>query len=69
MRGVGRLGYAEATASPPTRKESLLALMAQQMWFAALVGWSAGLFSENEVIDQVCRAVELVHRGLESEKD
>jgi AcrR family transcriptional regulator len=33
LRGTGRLGYAEATASPPTKKEQLLALLAQQVWF------------------------------------
>ena len=69
LRGTGRLGYAEATASPPTKKEQTLALLAQQVWFAALVGWSAGLFTETEVVDQIYRAVQLVARGLEAEKD
>ncbi len=69
MRGTGRLGYAEATASPPTKKETTLALMLLQLWFAALVGWSAGLFSELEVVEQVRRAAELLGRALESEKD
>jgi AcrR family transcriptional regulator len=69
LRGTGRLGYAEATASPPTKKEQLLALLAQQVWFAALVGWSAGMFSETEVVDQIYRAVQLVSRGLDAEKD
>src|SRR5262245_43901352 len=44
MRGVGRLGYADATTSPPTENESVLSFLLQQLWFASLVGWSAGLF-------------------------
>jgi AcrR family transcriptional regulator len=69
LRGTGRLGYAETTASPPTRKETTLAFLAQQIWFAALVGWSAGMFTEAEVVDQVYRSAQLVARALDSEKD
>jgi TetR/AcrR family transcriptional regulator, cholesterol catabolism regulator len=65
LRGTGRLGYAEATASPPSKRESTLALMLTQIWFAALVGWSAGMFTENEVIEQVRRAAQLLTRALE----
>jgi AcrR family transcriptional regulator len=69
LRGTGRLGYAEATTAPPTRREATLALLAQQIWFAALVGWSAGMFTEVEVVDQVYRATQLLARGLDAEKD
>jgi hypothetical protein len=45
--------------------------MLQQMWFAALVGWSAGMFGENDVIEQVRRAAQLLSQALplEDEKD
>ena len=69
LRGTGRLGYAEATASPPTRRETTLALMLLQVWFAAMVGWSAGMFNELEVVEQVRRAAGLLLAALEAEKD
>jgi TetR/AcrR family transcriptional regulator, cholesterol catabolism regulator len=69
LRGTGRLGYAEATASPPTRRETTLAFLLLQIWFAAMVGWSAGMFSELEVVEQVRRAALLLGRALEDEKD
>ena len=70
LRGTGRIGFAEATASPPTKRETTLAFMLQQNWFAALVGWSAGMFGENEVIEQVRRAAQLLSTALpEDEKD
>jgi AcrR family transcriptional regulator len=69
LRGTGRLGYAEATASPPTKKETTLAFLLLQLWFAALVGWSAGMFTEVEVVEQVRRAAGLLGRALEAEKD
>src|SRR2546430_12935130 len=33
LRGTGRLGYGDTAAAPPTRKETKLALMLQQLWF------------------------------------
>jgi AcrR family transcriptional regulator len=68
LRGTGRLGYSEATASPPTKKETQLAFLVQQLWFAALVGWSAGMFTEAEVVEQVYRAAVLVSRALDAEE-
>ena len=64
MRSVGRLGYAEVTASPPTEKESTLSFLLQQLWFASLVGWSAGLFDHTAIMDQLKVAGELLSRGL-----
>lgn len=69
LRGTGRLGYAEATASPPTKKETTFAFLLLQIWFAALVGWSAGLFGEDAVVEQVRRAAVLLQRALDAEKD
>lgn len=67
LRGTGRLGYAEATASPPTKDEMTLAFVLQQIWFAAMVGWSAGMFGENEVVDQIQKVAQLIARALDSE--
>ena len=66
MRGVGRLGYTELTNHPPTAQESTLSFLLQQLWFASLVGWSAGLFDQGAIIDQLRLAGELLTRGLES---
>ena len=68
LRGVGRLTYTDATQSPPTKQENALANMLQQMWFASLVGWSAGLHGPSEVSEQVRQAARLIMRGLDAEK-
>ena len=65
MRGVGRLGYAELTNNPPTEQESTLSFLLQQLWFASLVGWSAGLFDNSAILEQLRVAGELLTRGLE----
>jgi len=67
MRGVGRLSFADATTTPPSKKETKLAFLLQQLWYASLVGWSAGLISQNEVIEQVRGAAVLLLRGIEGE--
>jgi AcrR family transcriptional regulator len=68
LRGTGRLGYADATSRPPTENEAKLAFILQQLWFAALVGWSAELISQSQVVDQVRTAATLLIRGLEAAK-
>lgn len=68
MRGVGRLGYAEVTASPPNEKESTLSFLLQQLWFSSLVGWSAGLIDQASIMVQMRMAGELLVRGLDAEK-
>jgi AcrR family transcriptional regulator len=68
MRGVGRLGYTELTGNPPTEQESTLSFLLQQLWFASLVGWAAGLFDHNAIIEQLRVAGELLTRGLEAQK-
>jgi AcrR family transcriptional regulator len=68
MRGVGRLGFAELTTAPPTAPESTLSMLMQQLWFASLVGWSAGLFDQATIIEQLRMAGELLVRGLEHGK-
>jgi TetR/AcrR family transcriptional regulator, cholesterol catabolism regulator len=68
MRGVGRLGYTELTSNPPTEQESTLSFLLQQLWFASLVGWSAGLFEQGAIIEQLRIAGDLLSRGLASQK-
>jgi len=68
MRGVGRLGFTELTQSPPTEQESTLSFLLQQLWFASLVGWSAGLFDQTAIVEQLRVAGELLTRGLASPK-
>ncbi|RYG62527.1 TetR/AcrR family transcriptional regulator, partial [bacterium] len=67
VRNVGRLTYADATEKPPSKDESNLALFLQQFWFASLVGWSAGLITQTEVVDQTTTAAELLMRALDTE--
>ena len=64
MRGVGRLSFGDATTSPPTEREQTLALLLQQNWFASLIGWSAGLHSQADVIEHVKMALKLYLIGL-----
>jgi len=68
MRGVGRLGFTELTQSPPTEQESTLSFLLQQLWFASLVGWSAGLIDHTAIVEQLRVAGELLTRGLASQK-
>jgi len=65
MRSVGRLGFAELTSAPPTAHETTLSMLMQQLWFASLVGWSAGLFDQAAIVEQLRIAGELLVRGLE----
>jgi AcrR family transcriptional regulator len=68
MRGVGRLAYSDAKGSPPSKKEAQMAFALQQFWFAALVGWSAGLVSVNEAVDQMRRIAIVLDRGIDDDK-
>ena len=64
MRGRGKLQFIDAASAPPTQDELTYAFMMLQMWFATLVGWSAGLFALTEVEDQMARAAEVLGKGL-----
>jgi TetR/AcrR family transcriptional regulator, cholesterol catabolism regulator len=68
MRGVGRLGFTELTQSPPTEQESTLSFLLQQLWFASLVGWSAGLVDQGSIMEQLRLAGTVLARGLEDYK-
>lgn len=66
MRGVGRLSYTDATTAPPSKRESTLALHLQQVWFASLVGWSAGMFDPAEVMAQMRRVTTMMMKGIDA---
>lgn len=60
MRGSGRPGAGNRTDDFPTPQEATLAVMLQNIWFASLVGWSGGLIGENDVIQQMEIAADLL---------
>jgi AcrR family transcriptional regulator len=66
MRGVGRLSFADASTKPPTESELQLTVLLQHIWYAALVGWSAGLLEPNAVIEQIKTAALLISRGMDA---
>jgi AcrR family transcriptional regulator len=68
MRGVGRLSYSDIKASPPSTKEATMASALQQFWFAALVGWSAGLIGVTNVIEQMRWVTAVLDRGIDEEQ-
>lgn len=65
MRGRGNLQFIDAASAPPMERELTYAFMLLQMWFATLVGWSAGLFTLPEVEAQMARAAEVLGKGLD----
>lgn len=65
MRGRGTLGFVDAADAPPTEQEMTYAFMLLQLWFACLVGWSAGLLSLPSVDDQMARAAHVLAKGLD----
>ncbi len=71
LRGVGRIGAKDAKAptasKAPSKTETTLAFALQQIWFASLVGWSAGLLSQTEVVEQMRLIGAILMRGVEGE--
>ncbi len=67
MRGVGSLSYGDAAASPPTEREQTLALLLQQNWFASLIGWSAGLHNQTDILEHVRTAARLYLKAMDLE--
>jgi TetR/AcrR family transcriptional regulator, cholesterol catabolism regulator len=66
LRGVGRLGYKEATVTPPSKDEELVAFLLEEVWFASLVGWSAKTNTQTQVVEYTRSAADLLLRGLAS---
>jgi AcrR family transcriptional regulator len=65
MRGRGKLDFVDAASAPPTEPEMTYAFMLLQLWFASLVGWSAGLISQAGIDVQMARASQVVAKGLD----
>ncbi len=49
--------------SPPTESERTLAMLLQNIWFGALVGWTGGMHAHEAVIKQMDVATELLLAG------
>ena len=67
MRGRGKLEFVDAAGAPPTERELTYAFMLLQLWFSCLVGWSAGLFSQASIAEQMERASRVLAKGLDIE--
>ena len=61
MRGSGAAAALED--NPPTPDELTVAMLLQNLWFAALVGWSAKLHGQKQVVEQMRTASALLLRG------
>jgi AcrR family transcriptional regulator len=61
---IGAMGDASgkggAHAKQQEERQNAVALLLQQIWFASLVGWSAGLFSPTDVTAHMNRSIELI---------
>lgn len=55
----------DAAKGPAADDEVFLAKMLQNIWFAALVGWTGGLFDAEEVIRQVVSGMKVLIKGME----
>ncbi len=63
MRGTTPTAAFEEDA--PTESELQVAMMLQNLWFAALVGWSAKLHGQARIVEQMRHAAELLIKGAE----
>jgi AcrR family transcriptional regulator len=68
MRGVGSVGSADEKATPPSKKEASMAFALQQFWFAALVGWSAGLLTVNQAVEEMRHIAVVLEKGIDEDK-
>jgi AcrR family transcriptional regulator len=58
----------EAEGELPTEDEIAVAMLLQQIWFAALVGWSARLHGQAQVVAQVRQAADLLLAGVDARR-
>jgi TetR/AcrR family transcriptional regulator, cholesterol catabolism regulator len=63
VRGIAMLTPAEMAVHPLTEQEQMTAFLLLQIWFACMVGWSAGLHDVDAVDAQMRRAIDVVIRG------
>ena len=57
--------HSTITESSPSPAEAEVALLLQQVWFATLVGWAAGLHEQEDIYLQMERAAALLLRGMD----
>ena len=62
-RGIATLTPADMAMKPLTEQEQMAAFLLLQMWFACMVGWSAGLHDPKGIDAQMRRAIDVVLRG------
>ncbi len=62
-------GSALGDDQPPSDDEITVAMLLQQIWFAALVGWSARLHGAPRVVEQVKLTAELLLAGLDAKRE
>lgn len=62
LRGVGKL---DDDSPPPTTGEMKCAVFLQDIWFAALVGWAAGLHNQPQVLQHMREAAAVMLKGLD----
>jgi AcrR family transcriptional regulator len=53
-------GQPSSETVKPSEREATVAVYLQRIWFASLVGWSAGLQGQNDVLDQMDTACDLL---------
>jgi AcrR family transcriptional regulator len=63
QRGVASLSGADLAVHPLTEREQIVAFLLLQIWFATMVGWSAGLSDGPGVDAQMARAIDVVLKG------
>jgi AcrR family transcriptional regulator len=61
LRGVAEL---DPQSEPPTPNELELSYFLQDVWFSVLVGWSAGLNTQAQVVQHMRSAAKALIKGL-----
>jgi hypothetical protein len=67
LRGVGKLDPADVKAAP-TAGELKFTSYLQDVWFAALVGWSAGFLTQPQVADHMREVAHCLLNGIDLKK-
>lgn len=64
-RGRGAAAEAvESSVPEPTPDEAEVAVLLQHVWFACLIGWAGGLLEQDEVVERMSRATDLLLRSI-----
>lgn len=57
---MGETNGKGAQAKQQEERQTIVATLLQQIWFASLVAWSAGIFSQADVTAHMNRSIELI---------